>query len=103
MSYADAALLAALPKAPSKYNPYRNLELAKFRRNLVLRNLLENEFLDVKEYEQLKGQNIKLKKKQKVFLEDAQYYIEEVRKKIIDKLVTPRYRFNLSIRLMKES
>ena len=80
LNYSEAALLAALPKAPSKYNPYRNLELAKFRRNLVLKNLLENDFLDVREYERLKVQNIKLKKKQKVFLEDAQYYIEEVRK-----------------------
>ena len=33
-----------------------------------------------------KNQNIKLKKKKKVYLEDAQYYIEDVRKNIIDKL-----------------
>ena len=38
-------MLAALPKAPSKYNPYRNVELAKFRRNLVLKNLYDNKFL----------------------------------------------------------
>ena len=48
LNYAEAALLAALPKAPSKYNPYRNIELAKFRRNLVLKNLLENNFIDKK-------------------------------------------------------
>ena len=42
------ALLAALPKAPSKYNPYRDLKLAKFRRDLVLNNLFENNFLDQK-------------------------------------------------------
>ena len=35
LDYAEAALLAALPKAPSKYNPYRNVKLAKFRRDLV--------------------------------------------------------------------
>ena len=29
LSYAEAALLAALPKAPSKYNPYKNKDLAK--------------------------------------------------------------------------
>ena len=91
LNYSEAALLAALPKAPSKYNPYRNLELAKFRRNLVLKNLLENDFLDVKEYERLKVQNIKLKKKQKVFLEDAQYYIEEVRKKSSMNLLMKRF------------
>ena len=86
LGYAEAALLAALPKAPSKYNPYRDIELAKFRRDLVLKNLLENDFLDLKEYEKLKKQNIQLKKKKKVFLEDAQYYIEEVRKKVIKDL-----------------
>jgi len=86
LDYADAALLAALPKAPSKYNPYRNIELAKFRRDLVLKNLFENNFLDLKKYEKLKKKDIKLKKKEKVFLEDAQYYIEEVRKKVIKDL-----------------
>ena len=64
----EAALLAALPKAPSKYNPYRNIELAKFRRNLVLKNILENGFIDTKTYEKLKKSKIKLKKKKKFFL-----------------------------------
>ncbi len=32
----EAALLAALPKAPSTYNPYRQREKAMERRNLVL-------------------------------------------------------------------
>ncbi len=86
LNYEEAALLAALPKAPSKYNPYRNIELAKFRRNLVLKNILENEFIDIENYEKLKVSKIELKKKEKVFLEDAQYYIEDVRKNIIDKL-----------------
>jgi len=44
LNYAEAALLAALPKAPSKYNPYKNIDLAKFRRNLVLNNLFENKW-----------------------------------------------------------
>ena len=74
--------MAALPKAPSKYNPYRNLELAKFRRDLVLKNLLDNAFIDEKRYLDLKRQKIELKKTKKVFLEDAQYYIEDVRKSI---------------------
>ena len=39
LNYSESALLAALPKAPSKYNPYRYPEIAKFRRNLVLENL----------------------------------------------------------------
>ena len=59
-----SALLAALPKAPSKYNPYRNIDLAKFRRNLVLKNLLDNEFINKNEYNELK-KKINLKKKRK--------------------------------------
>ena len=86
LDYAESALLAALPKAPSKYNPYRDKELATFRRNLVLKNLLENNFINLTEYEILVKQKINLKKKKKVFLEDSQYYIEDVRKNIIEKL-----------------
>merc|ERR1711880_32549 len=49
LNYAEAALLAALPKAPSRYNPYQYPEVAKFRRNLVLNNLEENNFITQKE------------------------------------------------------
>ncbi len=86
LNYAEAALLAALPKAPSKYNPYNNVDLAKFRRDLVLKNLNQNGFLSLDKYNEYKKQNIKLKKKKRIYLEDAQYYIEDVRKNIIDKL-----------------
>ncbi len=86
LNYNEAALLAALPKAPSKYNPYRNIELAKFRRDLVLNNLLDNGFISSNDYKELIFQKIKLKKTKKVFLEDSQYYIEDVRKNVIDLL-----------------
>ena len=84
LNYEEAALLAALPKAPSKYNPYRDIELAKFRRNLVLKNLFDNNFISKKRYNELKEKNIQLKKTKRIFLEDAQYYIEDVRKNIIE-------------------
>ena len=86
LNYSEAALLAALPKAPSKYNPYRNIEIAKFRRNLVLKNLYENNFINYDNYQKFKKKSIELKKTKKIFLEDAQYYIEDVRKNIIQKL-----------------
>ncbi len=86
LNYNEAALLAALPKAPSKYNPYRNIELAKYRRDLVLKNMFENDFLNQEKYIDLKNKPIDLKKNKKIFSEDAQYYIEDVRKNIIDKL-----------------
>ena len=59
LNYAEAALLAALPKAPSKYNPYRDIELAKFRRNLVLKNLFENNYIDSKLYNTFIAEKIK--------------------------------------------
>ena len=84
LNYGESALLAALPKAPSKYNPYRNIELAKFRRNLVLKNLFDNKYINLKLYNELKLKKIDLRKSKKIFLEDAQYYIEDVRKNVID-------------------
>ncbi|MDC0046252.1 PBP1A family penicillin-binding protein [Candidatus Pelagibacter sp.] len=85
LNYSEAALLAALPKAPSRYNPYRDIELAKFRRNLVLKNLLDNNYITLDWYEKLKNENINLNKNKKIYLEDAQYFIEDVRKNVIEK------------------
>ena len=84
LDYAEAALLAALPKAPSRYNPYRDINLAKFRRNLVLKNLFDNNHINEQLLDKLQNENIILNKKKKVYLEDAQYYIEDVRKSIIE-------------------
>ena len=85
LNYAEASLLAALPKAPSKYNPYKNLELAKFRRNLVLKNLLDNNHLKKEDYINLINTKIVLKKRKKIFLEDTRYYVEDIRKYVVDK------------------
>ena len=75
------ALLAALPKAPSRYNPYKNIKLAKFRRDLVLNNLLDNNYIDSKSHEQFINDKIILKKRKKIFLEDTRYYVEDIRKR----------------------
>jgi penicillin-binding protein 1A len=85
LNYDEAALLAALPKAPSRYNPYKNIELAKFRRNLVLQNLFENNYIDKKNYKIFTNSEILLKKRKKIFLEDTRYYVEDIRKYVIEK------------------
>ena len=84
LSYDEAALLAALPKAPSKYNPYKNEKLAKFRRDLVLKNLFENKYINQKTYEELLETEIKLQKRKKIYLEDTRYYVEDIRKNVVD-------------------
>jgi penicillin-binding protein 1A len=86
LSYDEAALLAALPKAPSRYNPYKNIELAKFRRNLVLKNLLENDYINKTEYEKFFNKKIILKKRKKTFREDTSYYVEDIRKDVVEQL-----------------
>ena len=86
LNYDEAALLAALPKAPSRYNPYKNIELAQFRRDLVLKNLLENSYIDKKTYDEFINKKIILKKIKKIFSEDTRYYVEDIRKDVIDKL-----------------
>ena len=86
LNYNEAALLAALPKAPSRYNPYKNIKLAKFRRDLVLKNLLENGYIDEKNYQKFFNNKINLKKRKKTFTEDTSYYVEDIRKDVIDKL-----------------
>ena len=48
LNYDEAALLAALPKAPSKYNPYKSKKRATIRRNFVLKNLYENGYIKKK-------------------------------------------------------
>ena len=85
LNYEEAALLAALPKAPSRYNPYKNIKLAKFRRNLVLKNLFENNYINKENYETFTNNNILLKKRKKIFLEDARFYVEDIRKDVINK------------------
>ena len=86
LNYYEAALLAALPKAPSRYNPYKDIKLAKFRRNLVLKNLFENNYINETEYEEFINKKIILKKRKKTFTEDTSYYVEDIRKDVIDKL-----------------
>jgi len=85
LNYAESALLAALPKAPSKYNPYKNIKLAKYRRNLVIKNLYDNSYIDEKKYKKLLNSEIKLRKRKKKYLEDARYYVEDVRKYLVEK------------------
>ena len=83
LDYSESALLAALPKAPSKYNPFKNKELATYRRNLVIKNLYENSYISKEKYDELINSEIILKKRKRIFLEDTRYFSEDIRKKVI--------------------
>ena len=80
LTYEEAAMLAALPKAPSKYNPYKSIEKATQRRNFVLKNLYENSYIKKSAYENFIKKKIKTKKRKIKLLEEANFYTEEVRR-----------------------
>ena len=81
LTYDEAALLAA-PKH-SRYNPVKDPKEAKFRRNLVLKNLNENGFIN-EEYSKLKEKEIIVKRKIEI-VNEANSYTEEVRRIIKNK------------------
>ena len=99
LEYHEAALLAALPKAPSKYNPYKSPGKAKIRRNIVLKNLYSNSYINKSEYEKLIKKKIKTKKRKIKLLEEANFYTEEVRRIVSDNYGYDNlYKGGLSIR-----
>ncbi|MCP5112241.1 MAG: PBP1A family penicillin-binding protein [bacterium] len=51
LTLTEAALLAGLPRGPSRYNPFRNPNNATARRNWVLRQMLEIEAITQAEYD----------------------------------------------------
>ena len=81
----EMALLAALPKAPSSYNPYKNPIRALKRRNWVLKRLLDEKFIDIETYMNLLNKPINLKRTKKILNDNASFFKEEVRRSLINK------------------
>lgn len=52
LSFAQLALLAGIPQAPTQYDPYVNPDSATTRRNLVLRQMLSEKNLTKAEYDE---------------------------------------------------
>ncbi|GAE92550.1 multimodular transpeptidase-transglycosylase [Gracilibacillus boraciitolerans JCM 21714] len=51
LSWAEAAMLAGIPKGPSLYSPFHNLENAKTRQEFILNNLYDMQVIDAQTYE----------------------------------------------------
>ena len=60
LSLPELALIAGLPQAPSVYNPYNNIDLAKKRRNQVLKRMLTMKYITQEEYDKAVESEIKL-------------------------------------------
>ncbi len=77
ISISEAALLASLPKAPSYYNPKRNLIRATQRKNWVLKQMLDKHFITQQQYDQAITEEIKLTKNNRPVY-SAPYFSNEV-------------------------
>ena len=80
----EAAYLAALPKAPSNYHPIKNYDNAIARRNWVLNRMYLNGYISKTDLSISISKDLKtsIDKSNKKY--SADYYSEEVKRKIID-------------------
>jgi penicillin-binding protein 1B len=80
----EAALLAGLIKGPNLYSPYRNPELARKRRDLVLAELREQDKLDREAYESALVADLGVRD---VVADEnvAPYYVEELREELAER------------------
>ena len=83
LNLSEISFLAALPKAPSRYNPKKNYKKSLIRRNWVLKRMHINNHITDIEYEIAKNRPIEIVGKEKKPAYSSDYYLEEVRKQII--------------------
>ena len=85
LSLDETCLLAGLPKAPSAYDPTRNPDRAKDRRNLVLERMLEEGFITASQYSEASILPLGLNPKETDPMDPTAYFAEEVRRYLYDK------------------
>lgn len=79
----EAAYLAALPKAPADYDPARNYERAKDRRDWVIKRMLEEHYITENEAAKAAKEPLKLQEAQKSDTFTSNYFAEEVRRELL--------------------
>ena len=85
LSLEEAALIAGLPQAPSRYSPFSRPEFAKERRRYVLRRMLEEGMIGAEERATASEAEVKVFGVDDVFRETAPFYVETVRRQIVDR------------------
>ncbi len=96
LSVPEAALLAALPKAPSRYNPRKFPARAVARRNMVLDLMREQGYLSYAQAEEAKAYPLTLSARQD-YGDVAPYFVEWVRQQMDDKFGRDLYEKGLRI------
>ncbi len=84
LTVAEAAYLAALPKGPSNYHPFRHTQAAIDRRNWVIEQMIENGYVSREEGDKAKAEPLGVKPRRNgTYLFAGEYFTEEVRREII--------------------
>jgi penicillin-binding protein 1A len=100
LTLGECAYLAALPKAPSSYNPFERHDAAIERRNWVLDRMAENSFATREDVQKAKAEDIKLNLRN-VSPNNvaAGFFSEEVRRELAERYgSTTLYEGGLSVR-----
>ncbi len=80
----EAAYLAALPRGPSNYHPYRHTDRAVERRNWVIDQMVANGYVEPAEGEAAKALPLTVNPRRSgTYLFAGEYFTEEVRREII--------------------
>lgn len=80
----EAAYLAALPKGPSNYHPFKQTERALDRRNYVIDRMMENGYVSTEDGAKAKELPLGVKPRRGgTYLFAGEYFTEEVRRQII--------------------
>lgn len=79
----EAAILAGLPKAPTRYNPFRSPERVKERRDYVLTRMYEDGYLNEEDYKRLIEKPIKVRLENRYYGMD--YFLDFVKEYLIEK------------------
>lgn len=82
LSLAQAAFLAGLPKAPSKYSPYIRPQISLARQKLVLMQMINNHFISQEAYEQALQEKLVFSSPQKDIL--APHFVMYIRDLLVD-------------------
>lgn len=80
----EAAFLAGLPKAPSRYDPVRMPDLARSRRDWVIGRMIEDKVISPEEGVIAKEKQIVLQKREPDQVVNADYFAEEVRRRLVE-------------------
>jgi len=78
LSLPECALLAAIPKSPTRYSPIRYPENARRRRNIVLKSMLDSKFISRHEYDTAIATPLEVQQPSRKFSE-APHFIAYIR------------------------